>query len=99
MRVYPAGAMSRVLAIGSIQLPEIDPGAGLIRAWAGLIHRADQSNPCWGWINPAAVACLGCGGVGSCPPLRSYRCVACGRLLNRVESIQPKGGSMCKRAR
>ena len=35
-----------------------------------------------------ASACLGCGCVGSCPPLRSYRCVACGRSIqsSRVES-------------
>eukprot|EP00966_Prymnesium_polylepis_P335089 7390447-Prymnesium_polylepis.1 len=35
----------------------------------------------------ALLACLGCGCVGSCPPLRSYRCVACGRLIqsSRVE--------------
>ena len=28
-----------------------------------------------------ASACLGYGCVGSCPPLRSYRCVACERLI------------------
>ena len=51
--INPLVPTAPIQAIGSIQLPEIDPGPGLIHAWAGLIHRADQPNPCWGWINPA----------------------------------------------
>eukprot|EP00966_Prymnesium_polylepis_P276696 6392620-Prymnesium_polylepis.1 len=37
-----------------------------------------------------ASACLGCGCVGSCPPLRLYRRVACGRSIqsSRVEIKQ-----------
>mmetsp|Transcript_10463 Transcript_10463/g.25923 ORF Transcript_10463/g.25923 Transcript_10463/m.25923 type:complete len:270 (-) Transcript_10463:530-1339(-) len=41
-----------------------------------------------------ASGCLGCGCVCSCPPLRSYRCVACGRSIQSSRTV-----ARCPRAR
>eukprot|EP00966_Prymnesium_polylepis_P120766 2790530-Prymnesium_polylepis.1 len=53
------------------------------RARAGCRGRADARTRGAGHraCDVHVSACLGCGCVGPCPPLRSNRCVACGRLI------------------